>query len=36
MATVGDGGWVDLEEPIIVWAGESFLGVPEQTDDLNG
>jgi len=28
MATVGDGGWVDLLEPIIVLAGEAFIAVP--------
>jgi hypothetical protein len=28
-ATVGQGGWVDLSEPIIVWAGEAFVAVPE-------
>jgi hypothetical protein len=28
-ATVGDGGWVDLPEPIIVRAGEAFVAVPE-------
>jgi hypothetical protein len=28
MAIVGDGGWVDLLEPIIVLAGESFIVVP--------
>lgn len=27
-ATVGDGGWVDLTEPIIVRAGEAFIAVP--------
>ena len=27
-ATVGDGGWVDLREPIIVQAGEAFIAVP--------
>jgi hypothetical protein len=27
-ATVGDGGWVDLPEPIIVRAGEAFIAVP--------
>ena len=27
MATVGDGGWVDLKEPIIVRAGEALLAV---------
>ena len=26
---VGDGGWVDLQEPIIVKAGEAFIAVPE-------
>ena len=29
-ATVGEGGWVDLMEPIIVRAGEAFIAVPEQ------
>ena len=29
-ATVGDGGWVDLQEPIIVRAGEAFIAIPEQ------
>ena len=28
-ATVGDGGWVDLQESIIMRAGESFLVVPD-------
>jgi len=28
-ATVGDGGWVDLAEPIIVRAGEAFIAVPK-------
>ena len=28
-ATVGEGGWVDLREPIIVRAGEGFVAVPE-------
>ncbi len=27
-ATVGEGGWVDLTEPIIVRAGEAFIAVP--------
>lgn len=27
-AKVGDGGWVDLPEPIIVRAGEGFVAVP--------
>ena len=29
-ATVGDGGWVDLPEPIIVRAGDGFVAVPEE------
>lgn len=29
-AAVGEGGWVDLPEPIIVRAGEAFVAVPEQ------
>ncbi len=28
-ATVGEGGWVDLLEPILVRAGEGFIAVPE-------
>ena len=28
-ATVGEGGWVDLPEPIIVRAGDGFVAVPE-------
>jgi hypothetical protein len=28
-ATVGEGGWMDLPEPIIVQAGEGFIAVPE-------
>src|ERR1700682_5607052 len=31
-ATVGEGGWVDLPEPIIVRAGEAFIAVPEQAE----
>ncbi len=27
-ATVGEGGWVDLMEPITVRAGEAFIAVP--------
>ncbi len=27
-ATVGEGGWVDLDEPIIVRAGEAFIVAP--------
>ncbi|HEV3386219.1 MAG TPA: hypothetical protein VG097_15470 [Gemmata sp.] len=29
-ATVGDGGWVNLPEPIIVRAGEMFEAVPHE------
>jgi hypothetical protein len=29
IAVVGDGGWVDLAEPIIVRAGEAFIAVPK-------
>lgn len=28
-ATVGEGGWVELTDPIIVRAGEGFVAVPE-------
>jgi hypothetical protein len=28
-ANVGEGGWVDLQEPIIVKAGDAFIAVPE-------
>ena len=28
--TVGEGGWVDLLEPINVRAGEAFVAVPEE------
>jgi hypothetical protein len=28
-ATVGEGGWVDLAEPIMVRAGEAFIAVQE-------
>jgi hypothetical protein len=28
-ATVGEGGWVDLNEPLTVRAGEAFVAVPE-------
>jgi hypothetical protein len=31
-ANVGDGGWVDLQEPIIVRAGEAFIAIPEQVE----
>ncbi len=29
-ATTGDGGWVDLAEPVIVRAGEGFVVVPDR------
>lgn len=29
-ALAGEGGWVDLREPIIVRAGEAFIAVPER------
>lgn len=29
-ATVDEGGWVDLQQPIIVRAGEAFIAVPER------
>ena len=29
-ATVGAGGWVDLERPIVVRAGEAFVAVPDR------
>lgn len=32
-ATVGEGGWVDLPEPIIVKAGNAFIAVPEKQDN---
>jgi hypothetical protein len=28
-ATAGEGGWVDLTEPIIVRAGEGLIAVPD-------
>jgi hypothetical protein len=28
-AIVGEGGWVDLKEPIIMRAGEAFIAVPQ-------
>lgn len=31
-ATVGEAGWVDLAEPIIVKAGEAFIAVPTGND----
>ena len=29
-ATVGEGGWIDLAEPIIVRAGGAFIAMPEE------
>ena len=29
VATVGEGGWVDLSEPIIVRSGDAFIAVLE-------
>jgi hypothetical protein len=29
-ATVGEGGWVELTNPIIVRAGDAFIVVPEK------
>lgn len=28
----GDGGWVDVKEPIIVRAGDAFVAVPKEAD----
>jgi hypothetical protein len=28
-ATAGEGGWVDLRDPILVRAGEGFIAVPD-------
>jgi hypothetical protein len=28
-ASVGDGGWVDVPEPLLVRAGEAFIAVPQ-------
>lgn len=33
MATVGEGGWVDLPEPIIARAGEAFIAEPEPAQE---
>jgi hypothetical protein len=32
-AAVGEGGWVDLKEPIIVRAGEAFVAVPGDAEE---
>ena len=29
-ATVGQGGWVDLPEPITVMAGDAFVALPDE------
>jgi hypothetical protein len=29
MASVGEGGWVELPVPVIVKAGDAFIAVPE-------
>jgi hypothetical protein len=35
-ATAGDGGWVDLDKPIIVRDGDVFVIVPELIGPFNG
>ena len=35
-ATVGEGGWVNLAEPIVVRAGEVFIAVPEKHESPLG
>jgi hypothetical protein len=32
MATVGEGGWVELHQPIIVRAGDAFVAVSEPAE----
>jgi hypothetical protein len=32
-ATVGEAGWVDLAEPIIMRAGEGFVAVPDPAQE---
>src|SRR5882762_8645865 len=32
-ATVSDGGWVEVTEPIIVKAGDAFIAVPEPAQE---
>ena len=34
MATVGEGGWIDLPQPIIVRAGEAFIAVAEPSSQV--
>ena len=31
--TIGDGGWVNLPEPITMRAGEAFIAVPEPAQE---
>jgi hypothetical protein len=31
-ATVGEGGWVDLAQPIVVRSGDAFVAIPEEVD----
>ena len=31
-ATVGEGGWVELREPIIVQAGDGFIAMPDKPE----
>jgi hypothetical protein len=33
-ATVGEGGWVDLQEPINMRAGDAFIAVPGQSSAI--
>jgi hypothetical protein len=35
-AVVGDGGWVDLAEPLVVRAGGGFVAVPAQRPQGGG
>jgi hypothetical protein len=32
-ASVGVDGWVDLAEPIKIWAGDAFIAVPEPSGE---
>lgn len=34
-ATAGDGGWVDLPEPIVVRAGDGFVAVTEFDEEVS-
>ena len=34
LATVGEGGWIDLPQPIIVKAGDAFIAVPEPSSQV--